>query len=71
MGTKFCGFGRELNFPDCLRLIYNDKHSSFEELLVKDNSVSVHHKNLQALEMLKVYCKKSSEIMQEVFHVNE
>ena len=57
----------------CLRLTYNDKQSSFEELLIKDNSVSVHHKNLQALaiEMFKVYCKMSPEIMQEVFHVNE
>ena len=57
----------------CLRLIYNDKQSSFEELLIKDNSVSVHHKNLQALaiEMCKVYCKMSPEIMQDVFHVNE
>ena len=30
----------------CLRIIYNDKHSSFEELLVKDNSVSIYHKNI-------------------------
>ena len=26
----------------CLRIIYNDKHSNFEELFVKDNSVSIH-----------------------------
>ena len=25
----------------CLRIIYNDKRSNFEELLVKDNSVSM------------------------------
>ena len=57
----------------CLRLIYNDKQSFFEEILIKDNSVSVNHKNLQALaiEMFNVYCKMSPEIMQEVFHVNE
>ena len=33
----------------CPRLIYNDKCSSFEELLVKDVSVSIHHKNIHAL----------------------
>ena len=57
----------------CLRLIYNDKRSSFEDLLKKDNSVSIHHKNLQALviEMSKVYTKTSPEIMQEVFQVKE
>ena len=30
----------------CLRLIYNDKKSSYENLLEKDNSVSIHHKNI-------------------------
>ena len=57
----------------CLRLIYNDKLSSFEDLLEKDNSVSIPHKNLQALviEMFKVHTKTSPEIMQEVFQVKE
>ena len=32
-----------------LRIVYQDKKSSFEELLQKDNSVSVHMKNLQYL----------------------
>ena len=51
----------------CLRIIYNDKHSSFEELLVKDNSVSVHHNNIHtlAIEMYKVVNGISSEIMSE------
>ena len=45
-----------------LRLICNDKRSSFEDLLERDNSVSVHHKNLQALaiEMFKVHSKTSA-----------
>ena len=30
----------------CLRIIYNDKRSNFEELLVKDNSVSIHQINI-------------------------
>ena len=57
----------------CLRMIYNDKRSSFEDLLEKDNSVSIHHKNLQALatEMFKVYNKTSPEIMQEIFTIKE
>ena len=38
-----------------LRLVYNDKKSTFNELLVKDGSVSIHHQNLQklAVEMFK------------------
>ena len=41
----------------CLRLICNDKRSSFEDVLEKDNSVSINHKNLQALaiEMFNVH----------------
>ena len=56
-----------------IRLIYNDKRSSFQDLFEKDNSVSIHHKNLQALvvEMFKVHTKTSPEIMQEVFQVKE
>ena len=56
-----------------IRLIYNDKRSSFQDLFEKDNSVSIHHKNLQALvvEMFKVHTKTSPEIMQEVFLVKE
>ena len=33
----------------CLRLICNDKNSSYEELLIKDDPVSIHHGNIQAL----------------------
>ena len=32
-----------------LRLIYNDKTSSYEEWLTKDGSVFVHHRNIRAL----------------------
>ena len=48
----------------CLRLIHNDKRSSFEDLLEKDNSVSIHHKNLQALanEMFQVHTKTSPNL---------
>ena len=39
----------------------------------KDNSVSIHHKNLQAtaIEMFKVHTKTCPDIMQEVFLVKE
>ena len=39
----------------------------------KDNSISIHHENLQtlAIEMFKVHTKTSPEIMQEVFLVKE
>ena len=41
----------------CLCVIYNDGHSSYDELLNLDNSVSIHHRNLQILatEMFRVY----------------
>ena len=40
----------------CFWINYNDKKSNFNELLVKDSSVSIHHQNLQklAVEMFKV-----------------
>ena len=57
----------------CLRLIYNDRRSSFEDPLEKDNSVSIYHKKLQAvaIEMFKVYTKTSPDIMQKVFLVKK
>ena len=53
----------------CLRIIYNDKVSRFEELLHKDNSVSIYHNNIHALaiEMYKVVNVVSPETMNEVF----
>ena len=41
----------------CLHVFYNDGHSSYDELLNLDNSVSMHHQNLQILatEMFRVY----------------
>ena len=54
----------------CLRIIYSDKNSSFEELLLKDRSVSIHTKNLQVLatEMFKTYKNLSPPIFDEIFH---
>ena len=33
----------------CLRLVINDKDTSFKDLLEKDGSVSTHHRNLRTL----------------------
>ena len=45
----------------------------FEELLEADNSVSVHHRNIQVLaaELYKIVNGLSPEIMKEVFPFNE
>ena len=53
----------------CLRLIYNDKSSTYQELLMCDRSVTIHQRNLQilALEMFKVLKNLTPEIMNEVF----
>ena len=57
----------------CLRIIYNDKRSNFEELLNKDNYVSIHHHNMQALaiELYKVVNDMSPEVISEVFHIRD
>ena len=57
----------------CLRIVYSDNTSSFEELLETDNSVSVYHENIQVLatELYKIVKELSPEIMKEVFPFNE
>ena len=57
----------------CLRIIYNDKHSNFEELLVKDNSVPIHHNNIHtlAIEIYKVASGICPEIMNDIFKLRE
>ena len=52
-----------------LRLVYNDSSLSFEELLILDNSFTIHHRNLQKLatEMFKVKHHLSPTFMNNVF----
>ena len=52
-----------------LRITFDDRSSSFEDLLKKDNLVSIHHRNIQALatEMFKVKNNIALEIMKELF----
>ena len=52
-----------------LRLVYNDKSSSFRELLERDNSVTIHERNIQVLltKIFKVKSGAAPEIMTEIF----
>ena len=52
-----------------LRITYQGHISTFQELLNKDNSVSIHHRNLHALatEMFKIHRGLSPDILREIF----
>ena len=52
-----------------LRITYGDRSSLFEDLLKKDNSISIHHRNIQALatEIFKVKNNIATEISEEFF----
>ena len=56
----------------CLRTIYNDKQSSFNELLEKDSSVLIHEQNLQVLatELYKISNGLSTPLMKNIFPIN-
>ena len=56
-----------------LPIVYNDKKSNFNELLVKDGPVSIHHQNLQKLtvEIFKVSRGLSPEIVNQLFQYRE
>ena len=54
-------YGRQTNdninklHETVLRIVYNDAITSFEELLVEDKTLTIHHQNIQslAIEMYK------------------
>ena len=53
-----------------LRLVYKDDQSTFEELLKKDNTVTIHHRNIQALAIELYKCNNNNlaiDIMNEIF----
>ena len=58
-----------------LRITYNDKSSSYSELLTKDRSITIHHRNIRALkfrnlqnlEIYKVIQGISPPLLNEVF----
>ena len=55
-----------------LTLVYSDHVPSFKELLKKDWSFSIHHKNIQslAIELCKFFHRFPTSIMKNVFHLN-
>ena len=55
-----------------LRMVYQDYTSSFKELLVKNSSVCIHHRNIQlvAIEMYKVKNDLCPEILKGLFKLN-
>ena len=52
-----------------LRLVYKDTNSTFHDLLAKDKSFSIHHRNLQKLatEMFKIKNELSPRFMSTIF----
>ena len=52
-----------------LRIVYKDFNSSFQELLIKDNSLNIYHRYLQKLVTEIFKCKNglSPELMNDVF----
>ena len=52
-----------------LRITYQDHISTFQELLNKGNSISIHHRNLLVLatKMFKIHRGLSPDILREIF----
>ena len=55
-----------------LRLVYSDHLSSFDKLLKKDRSFSIHHGNIQslAIELYSFFYGLCPNIMKNLFHFN-
>ena len=56
-----------------LRMIYRDGTASFDELLTKDGSVTIHHRNWQclAIEMFMVFKGVAPSFMSDVFEMKQ
>jgi len=56
-----------------LRLVYDDYVSSFDELLIKDGSFTIHHQNIQnlALEIYKaIHDLSPNDVLKGLFTIN-
>ena len=53
----------------CLRIVYNNNKSSFQELLDKDKGLTIHIKNARtlAVDIFEVSNKYSTSLMNEIF----
>ena len=51
-----------------MHIKYNDYESSFEDLLVKDNSSTIHHRNIRllAVEIFKIKNNISTQLVSEI-----
>ena len=54
----------------CLRIIYHDNTISFPDLLEIDNSVSVHHIQVMAIELYKFFNGLSPKLVSDCFKLN-
>ena len=54
-------------------MVYNDKKTTFKDLLDKDKAVSIHTRKLQILvtEMFKVKIGESPSMMHEIFQIDD
>ena len=60
-------------FERCLRITYNGKVSTFEQVLENDSSVTMHTRNLcfLAVDMFKVVKDLAQKIMNDLFSLKE
>ena len=56
-----------------LRIVYNDKNSSLNQLLLTEESFTIHERNIQALavELFKIIHGLSPEIMKDILPLKE
>ena len=56
-----------------LQIVYRDYNSTFKELLVKDDSTNIHHKNLHILatEIFKLTQGSAPSFMSDIFIIND